>query len=422
MENKKNNFKFTFAWSFCLFLLLTLVGLGVSSSVKGTKAAVTTTCICPNGGKLETGSKCVIYIDQDVLSSYMNNGWNCDIAVNGETSDFICVQDAKCSSESAPSSSSSESAPSSSCSGSYDVVTGECVSEESTTTLKGLFYVDGVLKHTMTCEAPLSAPGCKVSAPALPSGYSFWSSSSNCSSGSANMLVTKNGQTAGQNAFYACIGETEEEDGFCYLQGGIYKWATTVPTNGQIVTGVSKNDCESMNDVTATFYKYDTGEPVGSRTCTLISKNGSAFPCTVTAPSLPSGYSKWSSSSSCSDSLSTFLVAQGGTSYYACASGGSGGDYVVDPDPPSSSNPTSRPSSNQTSNPTSRPTNNPEPPTDPTSKPLTDSEPTADSGPSSDVNVEENPPTSEIAIFVVWVVAAMAIVYSVWYFKQVRDN
>ena len=37
-------------------------------------------------------------------------------------------------------------------------------------------------------------------------------------------------------------------------------------------------------------------------------------------------------------------------------------------------------------------------------------------------NVDENPKTGEITIFVVWVVAAMAIVYSIWYFKQVRES
>ena len=73
--------------------------------------------------------------------------------------------------------------------------------------------------------------------------------------------------------------------------------------------------------------------------------------------------------------------------------------------------------------------NNPEKPTPPSSDPEPSSEPSVSdpsdeeisSRPSSD-NVETNPPTGDIAIFVVWVLAAAAIVYSVWYFKQVREN
>ena len=56
--------------------------------------------------------------------------------------------------------------------------------------------------------------------------------------------------------------------------------------------------------------------------------------------------------------------------------------------------------------------------------PETPSEPTEPSGSSSSSssNVTENPKTGEITIFIVWVVAVMAIVYSVWYFKKVKEN
>lgn len=37
-------------------------------------------------------------------------------------------------------------------------------------------------------------------------------------------------------------------------------------------------------------------------------------------------------------------------------------------------------------------------------------------------NITENPQTGQIAIFVVWVIALAAIVYSVWYFKKIREN
>lgn len=42
--------------------------------------------------------------------------------------------------------------------------------------------------------------------------------------------------------------------------------------------------------------------------------------------------------------------------------------------------------------------------------------------PSSGGNVTENPQTSQIAIFVVWVVAIAAICYSVYYFKKVNED
>jgi hypothetical protein len=37
-------------------------------------------------------------------------------------------------------------------------------------------------------------------------------------------------------------------------------------------------------------------------------------------------------------------------------------------------------------------------------------------------NVDENPPTGQIALFVVWVIGLVSIVYSVWYFKKIKQN
>lgn len=84
-----------------------------------------------------------------------------------------------------------------------------------------------------------------------------------------------------------------------------------------------------------------------------------------------------------------------GAGYEYCikcsSSGGGGGSITPDPTPDPTPTPTSKPS-------TSTPTN---PPT---------------STPSS--NVDENPKTGSIAIFMVWVIAIGTLIYSIAYFKQ----
>ena len=84
-----------------------------------------------------------------------------------------------------------------------------------------------------------------------------------------------------------------------------------------------------------------------------------------------------------------------------------------------------------TPNPNPNPNPNPDDdyvpePEDPTPGGETSSRPSSNrpssSRPSSGGNVTENPQTSQIAIFVVWVVAIAAICYSVYYFKKVKED
>ena len=135
------------------------------------------------------------------------------------------------------------------------------------------------------------------------------------------------------------------------------------------------------NDPVASTFKatyYNGSSYFDSKTCTT-SVGGST--CVMSIPSgepVKSGYTfaGWGSSDGCtSGSLSAFTVSSN-VSRYACWTKNS------------------------------------------TVEPSDDSEPSSE--PSS--NVDENPQTGQIAMFIVWVVALAAIVYSVWYFKKVRES
>lgn len=40
----------------------------------------------------------------------------------------------------------------------------------------------------------------------------------------------------------------------------------------------------------------------------------------------------------------------------------------------------------------------------------------------TDGNITENPPTGAIAVFMIWIIGVASIVYSVWYFKRIKEN
>ena len=48
--------------------------------------------------------------------------------------------------------------------------------------------------------------------------------------------------------------------------------------------------------------------------------------------------------------------------------------------------------------------------------------PEPDPEPDPDNNVSKNPGTGEITIFIMWVLGLATIVYSIWYFKRIREN
>ena len=125
-----------------------------------------------------------------------------------------------------------------------------------------------------------------------------------------------------------------------------------------------------------------------------------------------SGYTfkGWDDNKNCNNPRSiTVIEAKGeeGTTAYAC--------YTKNASPSSSS---SKPSSSpQPSSSSSKPSSSSQP---------SSSKPSSSSEPSSNVddlgNVNDNSGTGDIAIFLMWVMGLATLVYSIWYFKRVREN
>ena len=387
MERENNKLKFTLVWSSCICVLLLMVVLGISSSAKGTMAASCTsdTCTCPNGsypnlsgdycwGKFEekqTGSEVV-------ECAQVNDGsWRCLIsAIIKDTDDSGSDGDTTGGNQNV----------------SVDLVgNGGAVNGHTYITL-------ACNSDTWVCILP-SADNHDI--PFL--GWSVGSAS--CGS-----LVNGTYKTsvASGTKLYACWDEPD------------YAWFWT-PAEGPEAclpykeyfgkSGYSYIRSASSCSITKYTISYASGGGSGSMSSDSVNEGDdytiksnsftkSCYSFTGWSGSDGKSYSAGATISNVSSDIT--LTAQWGN--YSCGNtnpgtGGSGGETTTPPssDPEPSSEPSSEPSVS-----------------DPSDEEIS-------SRPSSD-NVETNPPTGDIAIFVVWVLAAAAIVYSVWYFKQVREN
>ena len=202
-------------------------------------------------------------------------------------------------------------------------------------------------------------------------------------------LVTKDGATCKWNTKSDGSG-TDYDSGATYTPDANSLSTITVYaicTNNGGGNTTTEPTTSTTKEISITFKNEDN--TVGTKKCTITSGGTS---CTVSAPSDPTktGYTfKGWGASGCTDGWTGSKAVSSDGTYYAC--------WVKD------SGNTTEPTSNPTSKPTSTPTSNP------TSKP-------------SSSNVDKNPQTGQIAIFIVWVIALGAIVYSVWYFKKVKEN
>lgn len=235
-----------------------------------------------------------------------------------------------------------------------------------------------------SCES-ITAPGPQSITGVARSGYSFYNDNNEYEFngwGSDSCLTTEgygasypayhnfdNKSLDASVSYYACYREkkTASANSKCWLclgtsgsvsSGGSYKWSAASPGS----------NCHAATDITAASC---SGTPSPKK-----------YECTLTDNSkvcVTAYDSAWAGAS----------VSETGTSCREVSSCG-GGTTPTNPDKPSSPSSPSIPSS------------------------------TPSSTPSSSSNIDKNPPTGSIAIFMVWVIALGALVYSFFYFKQSR--
>lgn len=449
MENGNNKLKFTIIWSTCVFVLLLLVGLGITSN-KGTLAAAgdVGSCptsapyeikngkCCPNSNDTINGSRCIpngvtIVNGTDCKYSgysysyteYVNNGNKIpNKCTNGTpsctTATSISVGNCSCLK------------PLSSCG---TAVQGLVTEKLYTVTLNsngadnvGATSTNCNATSSTSCDAPLPTP--------TRDGYVFkgWGTSSSCVSGATGSYKLDASNT-GKTTLYACW-VADNITYACYKSGGLHHWVTSdsvIGQTGQKISSISNSDdckaadsCQSgkftedgkcISDSPKVIVKFYNGSSLyDTKDCSI--EEGKVN-CPITLPSglTKSGYTfgGWGASGCTTGSNGEVNVSKDST-YYACWS-----KVDVTPTTPGSTPTPTNPGGNTT--PTT-PGSTPTPSASSSSSKPASSSAVIEQGSSSSTNVGENPPTGEIAIFVVWVIAAAAIVYSIWYFKQVRES
>lgn len=373
MERENNKLKFTLIWSSCICVLLLVVVLGISSSAKGTMAASCTsdTCTCPNSAYPRlSGDNCYGDFNEKQSSNCVESG--------SPNYRYVCWISATIKDNDG-----GDDNPGGNQNVSVDLVgNGGAVNGHTYITL-------GCNSDTWVCTLPSAD---KDDIPFL--GWSVGSKS--CTS-----LVTGTYKTSAASGtkLYACWDDPD------------YAWFWT-PAEGPEAclpykeyfgkSGYSYIRSASSCSTTTYTVSYDANGGSGSMSDDTVNEGDdytvkenkftrSCYKFTGWSGSDGKSYSK---GDVISDVKSNITLSAKWS--YTCSTGPGGGNNddkeLDDDDEPSSEPSASDPSDEEVS-----------------------------SRPSSD-NVETNPPTGDIAIFVVWVLAAAAIVYSVWYFKQVREN
>ena len=381
MERENNKLKFTLVWSSCICVLLLVVVLGISSSAKGTMAASCTsdTCTCPNSAYPRlSGDNCYGDFNEKQSSNCVESG--------SPNYRYVCWISATIKDND----------------GGDDNTGGN--QNVSVDLVGNGGAVNGHTYLTLACNSDTWV--C-----ILPSADNYDIPFLGWSVGSASCGSLVNGtyktSVASGTKLYACWDEPD------------YAWFWT-PAEGPEAclpykeyfgkSGYSYIRSASSCSTTTYTVSYDANGGSGSMSDDTVNEGDdytvkenkftrSCYSFTGWLGSDGKSYSAGATISNVSSDIT--LTAQWGN--YSCGNtGGSGGSGGGTTTPPSS---------------------DPEPSSEPSSEPSVSdpSDEEVSSRPSSD-NVETNPPTGDIAIFVVWVLAVAAIVYSIWYFKQVREN
>lgn len=390
-ENVKNTTKALYTMCICLIVVMGVLFLG-NSLTKGTYSAGTVltknTKYCSKSGYVLNGSKCC-------PSGYglYNGGVSCcPSGYSWSSNDLICVNSSgkqinataavaastckagnilngnTCTAN--PSSSSSGGTSGGNCPG------GQFYFEQSLSCLDcvaGTYCKAGSTQGTpcpegFYCPAkssyPMECPSDK------PKSKAYSKSINDCYASSTSCENKSQGECAGKYGASNCVMDSN----------GCWVKKSTTDTSGK--------------KYTYKFYNKDGSVLLGVKTCTV---NQSTGLCT-TAITPPSCSGQWSGQKNCpTNSVKVGPNFFGNTdnligdSSWYCCEGSSGSDSSSStppiPEPPTTSSTSSNP-------PTSTPT----------------------STPSS--NVDENPKTGSIAIFMVWVIAIGTLIYSIAYFKQ----
>lgn len=388
-ENVKNTTKALYTMCICLIVVMGVLFLG-NSLTKGTYSAGTVltknTKYCSKSGYVLNGNKCC-------PSGYglYNGGVSCcPSGYSWSSGDSICVNSSgkqisptaavaastckagnilngnTCTANSSSSSSSS----SSSC------PPGQYYFDQSSQPLKcetcrpGT-YCPGGTEAAVACEPGYYCPESGLSAqvkcpPDKPNSKGYSKSINDCYASSTSCENKSQGECAGKYGASNCVMDSN----------GCWVKKSTTDTSGK--------------KYTYKFYNKDGSVLLGVKTCTV---NQSTGLCT-TAITPPSCSGQWSGQKNCpTNSVKVGPNFFGNTdnligdSSWYCCEGSSGSDSSSStppiPEPPTTSSTSSNP---------------------PTSTPSS--------------NVDENPKTGSIAIFMVWVIAIGTLIYSIAYFKQ----
>ena len=385
-ENVKNTTKALYTMCICLIVVMGVLFLG-NSLTKGTYSAGTVltknTKYCSKSGYVLNGNKCC-------PSGYglYNGGVSCcPSGYSWSSGDSICVNSSgkqisptaavaastckagnilngnTCTANSSSSSSSS----SSSC------PPGQYYFDQSSQPLKcetcipGT-YCPGGTEAAVACEPGYYCPESGLSAqvkcpPDKPNSKGYSKSINDCYASSTSCENTSQGECAGKYGASNCVMDSN----------GCWVKKSTTDTSGKTYACYTRNDTNGTrvwtNNPSSTWTKNNITSANSCKDCYKCIKNGEV-----------SYYLGTISNDNC------FFYSHSNTNS-SCPGGSTGdGDGDIPVPPPSTS---------------SSPSTSSNPPT---------------STPSS--NVDENPKTGSIAIFMVWVIAIGTLIYSIAYFKQ----
>lgn len=394
-ENVKNTTKALYTMCICLIVVMGILFLG-NSLTKGTYSAGTVltkdTKYCSKSGDIVSGSKCCPsgYAVATGGALCCPTGYNKLDSVNS-----------LCSNSKGNTKNAEQAYNAKTCKAGNILNGNTCtINSASTSCPPGQYYFDQSSQPLKceTCRPGTYCPGGTEAAVACEPGYycpeSGLSAQVKCPPDKPN----SKGYSKSINDCYASSSGSGGTSGAgCYnvgnAQGNHYVWLDKAPSHGTLV---ADSYCKSKDDnkkYTYTFYTKD-GSFLGKDTCE-VDRQTTYCKSAITPPSC-SG--QWSGQKNCpTNSVKVGPNFFGNTdnligdSSWYCCEGSSGSDSSSStppiPEPPTTSSTSSNP-------PTSTPT----------------------STPSS--NVDENPKTGSIAIFMVWVIAIGTLIYSIAYFKQ----